>query len=225
LLKPANDNERLEKFKLKLTILNTITDKFIIAVIIAICGYFLNRSIERYKSDLQTQLQLQRESHERAIEQLRLANSNAIAAANSAQEAKLEQFRTAQMQELEKLRAVLILQSSLSERTTSAYETVLNACEDLIDHLARSFDATTNAAGQRRDAILRFQNIYRKNRLYLNDATTTEFDHLVYEMGPQGIMEGDRERITKFYDNADRATKHLRRQLRAEIEKQRQALK
>ena len=68
----------LERLKFRLALTLTITEKLLIAVIVAIAGFLLNRALETYKADLQGQVMRQKAGYDAQLESLKQQNAEAM---------------------------------------------------------------------------------------------------------------------------------------------------
>src|SRR5262245_39788859 len=128
----AANSEAIEKLKFKHALITTVTDKFILAILVSIAAFLLNRSLETHKINLQSQIEAQKSDYLRELQDMRQENERGLAeaAANLQRElnalrldheSKLQAIRGTQGESLESIKSVLALRSSLSEKKFNAY--------------------------------------------------------------------------------------------------------
>ncbi len=229
-----SSSRKLEILKFRLSLVLAVSEKLLIALLIVIAGYALNRALESYKADLQRQLTIQKSLLDQQLEVAKLDNSRKLFEAQTeqnralenlrqSQQAQLEAIRGAQAQQLEAFRAVTASRSSLAQRRITAYETVYNRGVETSAVLAIISDPRTDlqpetAPQRRRGAIVEFTEVCQKNRLFLSDHVVGKIDQFLKGVPAERLVAADPQALEQFRAELERFLFRLQKDLRNDLD-------
>lgn len=233
--------ESLELLKYRLAIRLALTDKLLLAVIVAVTAFFLNTALETRKADLQRQLANQRSQLDRQIEELKLQNARALLEAQTSQtralesvkrdhQQQIEKVRGAQAEQLESLRAVIASRSSLGARRLAAYEAIYTGGVETsvaLTMLAKTLSDidVADIPNRRIRAILGFSAIWQKNRLFIGEHAVGKIEQFLQNVATHGVETGDAQALSQFQRDLENMLRRLRNDMQREIDAEQQQLR
>lgn len=219
----------LERLKFSYAMRLALTEKLLIALIVAVAGFLLNRALETYKAGLQEHAVRQKAAYDQQLETLRRHNAEALSAAQAKQSKELETLRRDhqnqieairgdQAQQLEAFRAAVAAKSDLAQRRIAAYEAVYQSGIKIATELAIIARRNPDDAGDiRRNLLLEFAAVWQRNRLFLGQHAISKIDGFIEQLRRDEIESGSQQSVAAFQRDVNNLIESLRRDMQAEI--------